>query len=170
MRARVLVLAACVISLAPPARAADDGGAARDDPAWGVTIWGVSYHVDDAIDYDEHNWGAGLRYYLNHHVFFEGDVLRNSNRGVVLPVSAGVELGLGTIFHACRVSAVGALTLAYYQNLRTDSDYFRFGPVPGVAVRCGRVQPNVIAVLSPSHRVLAAIVGSVTIMLPGGSR
>jgi hypothetical protein len=164
MRARVLVLAAaCVIALAPPARAADD-------PAWGVTIWGVSYHFDTGIDYDEHNWGAGIRYYLNHHVFVEGDVLRNSNRGLVLPVSAGVELGMGTIFHACSVSAVGALTLAYYQNLRTESNYFRFGPVPGVSVRCGRVQPNVIAVLTPSPRIVAAIVASVTIMLPAGSR
>src|SRR5947208_2999887 len=80
------------------------------------------------------------------------------------------ELGVGSIFHRCRASVVGALTLAYYQNLRTESDYFRFGPVPGFALRCGRIQPNVIAVLSPSTHILAAIVGSVTIMFPPRSR
>jgi len=130
---------------------------------WGVTIWGVSYHLNDSIDYDQHNWGAGLRYYVWRHVFVEGDALRNSNRGIVLPASIGAELGIGTLFHACDVSAVAALTVAYYQNLRTQSNYIRYGPVPGVSVRCGRIQPSVIAVLSPSHTVLAALVGSLTI-------
>jgi hypothetical protein len=148
---------ACVLMLASPARAQDD--VAR----WGVTIWGVSYHINDGIDYDQHNWGAGLRYYLWRHVFVEGDALRNSNRGIVLPASIGAEVGMGTLFHACHVSAVGALTVAYYQNLRTQENELKVGPVPGVAVRCGHIQPNVLAVLSPSRQVLAAIAGSVTI-------
>src|SRR5262245_3596680 len=156
---RVLLATACVVSLASPARAQD----ADDARPWGVTIWGLSWHVNQSIDYDEHNWGVGIRYYLRRHLFVEGDALRNSNRGLVLPVSLGFELGMGTLFDACRVSAVGAVTLAYYQNLRTESDYFKFGPVPGVAFRCGRIQPNVIAVLSPNGSLLAAIVGSVTI-------
>jgi hypothetical protein len=159
MRARVLVLAAaCVIALAAPARA-------DDDPAWGVTIWGVSYHFSSTIDYDQQNWGAGLRRYFNRHFFAEGDVLRNSNRGLVFPISFGVEVPAGHIA-GCKVSAVGAATLAYYQNLRTDSNYFRFGPVPGVAFRCGRVQPNVVALLTPSHQIVAAIAASLTILLP----
>jgi len=159
-------LAACVAVaclMASPARAAD-----RDpdvDRRWGLSIWGVSYHVNRSIDYSEGNYGVGLRYYLNHYIFFEGDVLRNSNRGVVLPASAGVEIGIGTIFHACKVSAVGAATLAYYQNVRTDSDYFKFGPVPGAAFGCGRVKTNVLGILRPSREPLAAIAASVTIML-----
>ena len=157
-RRHLAVAIACLIVLASSARAADD-----DVARWGVTIWGVSYHVDDSIDYDQHNWGAGLRYYIWRHVFVEGDALRNSNRGIVLPASIGAELGMGTLFHACDVSAIAALTAAYYQNLRTESNYVRYGPVPGVAVRCGRIQPNVLAVLRPSRGLLAAIVGSVTI-------
>ncbi len=154
--ARVLLATAAIALLASSARA--------DDPEvrWAVTIWGLSYHVNQSIDYDERNWGAGLRYYLGRHVFVEGDALRNSNRGLVLPASVGVEIGMGSIGR-CSTSAVGALTVAYYQNLRTASSYVKFGPVPGIAVRCGRWQPNVIAVLSPSRDLLAAIVASLTI-------
>jgi hypothetical protein len=167
MRARVLVLAAvCVIALAQPARADDDPD---DDPAWGVTIWGLSYHFSTTIDYDEQNWGAGLRYYFNRHVFTEGDVLRNSNRGIVVPVSVGVDVPAGSIA-GCKVSAVGAVTLAYYQNLRTESNYFKFGPVPGVSFRCGRWQPNLVAILTPSHQIVAALAASLTILLPPRSR
>ena len=151
-----LVLA-FVAALASPARA-EDG-----ERQWGVTIWGLSYHIDKAIDYDEGNWGLGLRYYFNRRFFVEGDALRNSNRGLALPASAGVEFGMGTLFGACKVSAMGALTVAYYQNPRTQSNAFKVGPVPGVSFRCGRIQPNVIAVPTPSSQILAAIVASLTI-------
>ena len=159
MSVRTIVLAmACMGTLASPVSADDDV------PRWGITFWGLSYHVNKSIDYDEHNWGAGLRYYPWRHVFVEGDALRNSNRGLVLPASVGAELGMGTLFHACTASAVGALTLAYYQNLRTETSYFKFGPVPGVALRCGRVQTNVVVVLSPSRGLVATVVGSLTIL------
>ena len=148
---------ACAVILAPCAAAADDDG------RLGVTIWGLSYHINNAIDYEPNNWGAGLRYYVSRHVFVEGDALRNSNRGLVLPISVGGELPVGAIGHACRISAIGAVTVAFYQNIRTDSDYVKWGPVPGVSVRCGHVQPNLIAVLSPSNQLLAALVASVTI-------
>src|SRR6185295_6745330 len=158
MRTRSVVLAiACVALLAPSATAADDDGRLA------VTIWGLSYHVDTSIDYEPNNWGAGLRYYVSRHVFAEGDALRNSNRGIVLPVSLGVELPVASVGHACHISAIGAVTVAFYQNVRTDSDYVKWGPVPGVAVRCGHVQPNVIAVLRPSAELLAALVASVTL-------
>jgi len=158
------VLSACVgvaCLLAAPA-CADE----RDpnlDRRWGLSIWGVSYHIDRSIDYAEGNYGVGLRYYLSHNVFVEGDVLRNSNRGVVLPVSAGVELGIGSIA-SCRVSAVGAAPLAYYHTPRTESDYVKVGPVPGVTVGCGRVKTNVVAILSRSHEPLVALAASATIL------
>jgi len=153
---RLSLVLAFVAALASPAHA-EDG-----EMRWGVTIWGLSYHTNKSIDYDQGNWGLGLRYYFKRHLFVEGDVLRNSNRGVVLPASAGVELGMGTL-GACKVSAMGALTVAYYQNPRTESNYFKVGPVPGVSFRCGRIQPNVIAVLTPSNQIVAAIVASLTI-------
>ena len=155
----VFVAIACAVALAPCAAAAD----ADDTSRLGVTIWGLSYHINNSIDYETNNWGAGLRYYVSRHLFVEGDALRNSNRGIVLPVSFGGELRLASIGDACHVSAMGALTVAFYQNLRTNSDYVKWGPVPGVSVRCGHFQPNVIAVLSPSEHLLAAIVASVTI-------
>jgi hypothetical protein len=158
VRLRSLFLAtACALTLAPCAAAADEDG------RLGVTIWGVSYHVNSPIDYAPNNWGAGLRYYVSRHVFVEGDALRNSNRGIVLPLSVGGELPVAGIGHACRISAMGAVTVAFYQNMRTGSDYVKWGPVPGVSVRCGHVQPNLIAVLSPTSQVLAALVASVTI-------
>src|SRR5580765_174317 len=126
---RLSLVLTFIAALASPAQA-EDG-----EMRWGVTIWGLSYHTNKSIDYDEGNWGLGLRYYFHRHVFVEGDVLRNSNRGLVLPASAGVEFGMGTL-GACKVSAMGALTVAYYQNPRTESNYFKVGPVPGVSFRC----------------------------------
>jgi hypothetical protein len=34
-----------------------------EDQPWGITIWGLSYHTDRSADYNELNWGLGLRYY-----------------------------------------------------------------------------------------------------------
>ena len=133
------------------------------DLRWGVSIWGLSYHPPSTIDYAEVNLGIGLRYYFNRHVFVEADALRDSNRGLVLPVSAGAEISFISFKQTCRIAAVGALTLAYYQNTRTKSDYFKFGPVPGLVVGCRRVQANVVTILSPSAELLAAIVASLTI-------
>jgi hypothetical protein len=159
-RALLIVI---VIVVAFASTAAAQG---QDDPGpWGISIWGLSYHVDSSIDYASANYGAGVRYYLARHVFVEGDVLRNSNRGVVLPVSLGVEVPAGSI-GACRVGAIGALTLAYYQNLRTESDYVKVGPVPGVSFTCGIFKPTVVVILSPSHQPVAAIAATLTILLP----
>jgi hypothetical protein len=134
------------------------------DPRFGLSVWGLSYHFDRAIDYDEANVGLGLRYYFNRYVFVEGDALRNSNRGLVLPVSAGLELRVGSLWGACTVSAMGAATIAYYQNLRTGTDYFKVGPVPGVVFGCGRLRTNIVAILSRSRQQpLAAIAASLTI-------
>jgi hypothetical protein len=151
---------AFVVGLSAVAFADDDG-----DLRWGISLWGLSYHVNRTIGYDKVNPGLGLRFYLNRYVFLEGDALRNSNRGITLPASVGIELGIGSLPPPCRPSAVGALTIAYYQNLRTKTDYFKVGPVPGMAVTCARVKTNVVAILSPSRHPLAALAGSLTILL-----
>ena len=156
---RTLTVAALlVVGLTSTVFAADEPNA-----RWGVSIWGLSYHPPSSIDYANVNLGVGVRYYFNEHVFVELDALRDSNRGLVLPVSGGAELGLVSFAHTCHVAAVGALTLAYYQNPRIHSDYFKFGPVPGVVVGCRRAQVNVVTILSPSGDLLAAIVASLTL-------
>jgi hypothetical protein len=159
MRALAFTIA-FVVGLSSVAFADDDG-----DRRWGISIWGLSYHVDRKIDYDKANVGLGLRFYLTRYVFVEGDALRNSNRGITLPASVGIELGIGSVSPACRLSVVGASTIAYYQNLRTETDYFKVGPVPGLAVTCARVKTNVIAILGPSRQLLAALAVSLTILL-----
>lgn len=157
MKAITVGAALLIVGLTSTIRAADEA-----DGSWGVSVWGLSYHPPSSIDYANVNLGIGLRYYLNRHVFIEADALRDSNRGLVLPVSVGAELGLISFAETCRIAAVGALTLAYYQNPRTQSDYFKFGPVPGVVFGCRRAQVNVVTILSPSGDLLAAIVASLT--------
>jgi hypothetical protein len=132
-------------------------------PRWGLSIWGLTYHTNRGIRYNDANVGLGLRYYFNHMFFVEGDALRNSNRGIVVPVSAGAEIRVASI-QACRVDAIAAMTVAYYQNLRTRNDYVLAGPVPGVALTCGRVKTNVIVILSPHGQFVAAVTASLTIL------
>jgi hypothetical protein len=132
---------------------------------WGVSIWGLSYHVDRSVDYDEHNWGLGLRYYFKPDRYFvEADALRDSNRGLVVPLSAGVEFRMAPLPAGCKLFGVAALTAAYYQYGNTDRSVIKFGPVPGVAIGCGRVKTNVMAVLRKSSEPLAALTASVTIV------
>lgn|SRR5262245_51196556 len=158
---RVVVILALIVGLPSAAFAEDED---QDDPRWGITVWGLSYHVNKSIDYAASNWGLGLRYYLvDNHLFIEGDALRNSNRGVVLPVSLGAEFGVGHI-SACRLAGIAALTAAYYQNPRKDTTEVKVGPVPGLSVGCGRIKTNVLTVLSKSDRPVAAIVASLTIL------
>jgi hypothetical protein len=88
---------AFVVGLSAVAFADDDG-----DLRWGISLWGLSYHVNRTIGYDKVNPGLGLRFYLNRYVFLEGDALRNSNRGITLPASVGIELGIGSLPPPCR--------------------------------------------------------------------
>jgi hypothetical protein len=158
---RVLVaVAALVMGWSSTARAADD-----PDQRWGLSLWGLSYHVDDRIDFEEANVGVGLRYYFNRLVFSEVDTLRNSNGGLAVPLSAGLDLRVATFGQACNLYAVAAGTVVYYQNSRTDREYFRAGPVPGVTLGCGRVKINSIIVLRPSRQPVSVIVASLTIMV-----
>ena len=158
---RLLVaLAILVTGLSSPALAAED-----PDQRWGISIWGLSYHLDHEIDFDEANVGVGLRYYFSHLVFVEVDALRNSNRGLAVPVSAGLDFKVASLGQACNLYAVAAGTVVYYQNQRTEREYFRAGPVPGVTLGCGRLKTNAIIVLRPSHQPIAVIAASLTILL-----
>ena len=156
----LVALAILVTGFSAPALAAED-----PDQRWGISIWGLSYHIDHEIDFDEANLGLGLRYYFNHRVFVEVDALRNSNGGLAVPVSAGLDFKIASLGQACNLYAVAAGTLVYYRNARTEREYFRAGPVPGVTLGCGRVKANAIIVLRPSHQPVAVIAASLTIML-----
>lgn len=132
---------------------------------WGVSLWGLSYHVDRSVDYDEHNWGLGLRYYFKPDKYFvEADALRDSNRGLVVPLSAGAEFRMAALPAGCRLFGVAALTAAYYQFGNTGTSVIKFGPVPGVSIGCGHVKTNVMAVLRKSSEPLAALTASLTIV------
>ena len=136
-----------------------------EDERWGINIWGLSYHVDRSVDYNEDNWGLGFRYYIRPDRFFlEFDALRNSNRGLVLPLSAGAEFRIAPLPAGCKLFAVAALTAAYYQFPAKHTTEVKVGPVPGAAIGCGHLKTNVMAVLRKSSEPLAALTASVTIV------
>ena len=156
MEFAITLLAVAVLVLLP--------ARARADDRWGVSIWGLSYHVDRSVDYNEDNWGLGLRYYLKPGRYFvELDALRNSNRGLVLPLSAGAEFRMAPLPAGCKLLGVAALTVAYYQYPSRNVTEIKVGPVPGVAIGCGRVKGNIMAVLRKSSEPLAALTASLTI-------
>jgi len=140
----------------------------------GLNLWGVSYHVNRGTDYDERNWGAGLTCYgrpdvkwlgrdENNRVFFEGDALVNSWRGLVLPLSLGVDYTVKNL-DACRLSFICALTVAYYQLPERGVSEVRWGPLPGFALGCGHIRTNMILVPSPSKKPLSAVVASMSVL------
>ena len=142
-------------------------------PQWGISIWGLSYHVDRSVDYNELNWGLGLydarpEPWLgasgDNHLFFEVDALRNSNRGLALPISVGAEFRIAPLPAGCKLFVVTALTAAYYQYPNRDTADIKVGPVPGVSIGCGRFKTNVDVVLRKSSEPLAALTASLTIM------
>jgi hypothetical protein len=135
------------------------------DRRWGISIWGLSYHVNRSVDYNEDNWGLGLRYSFKPDKYFvEVDALRNSNRGLVLPLSAGAEFRIAPLPAGCKLLAVAALTLAYYEYPDRNTSDIKFGPVPGVSIGCGHLKGNLIAVLRKSSEPLAALTASLTIV------
>lgn len=164
MRRLLLSLALLVVGASP---------AYAQDQHWGISIWGLSYHVDRSVDYNELNWGLGLRgekaeTWLgasgDHHLFFEVDALRNSNRGLAVPISAGAEFRIAPLPAGCTLLASAALTVAYYQYPNRDTSDIKVGPVPGVSMSCGRLRTNVEVVLRKSSEPLAALTASLTIM------
>jgi len=81
----------------------------------------------------------------------------------VLPFSAGAEFRMAPLPAGCKLFAVGALTVAYYQYPNRNTSDVKVGPVPGIAIGCGRFKGNVMAVLRKSSEPLAAITASLTI-------
>jgi hypothetical protein len=178
-RPNTLFLIAVLTTALPCAARAERNSATQtpesDGSHWGITIWGLSYHTNRNADYDEHNWGLGVRYYRrpqwrwlgkshDNRLFVEGDALRNSNGGLVLPLSAAAEYRIPGSPDRCKLFAVGALTLAYYRYPAKDRSEFKVGPVPGFAVGCGPIKVNISAVLRRSSSPLAALVASMTIL------
>jgi hypothetical protein len=143
-------------------------------PAWGISIWGASYHPDHEIRYQDANWGLGVRHYMRpnwrwlgrnpeNRILVEMDALRNSNGGLMVPASAGAEYEIVSFSAHCSLFAVATVTVAYYENPRWDTREFKVGPVPGVTLGCGPIKLNAITILRPEKQPLAAIVSSVTI-------
>jgi hypothetical protein len=162
-RGRARGIAALLILLVgwPISARADD----EPDHRWGVSLWGLSYHFDEAIDFEEVNVGLGLRYYATRLVFVQVDALRNSNGGIAVPVTAALDFRLASLGSSCALHAVAAGTVVYYQNERTNQNYVRAGPVPGVTLGCGRVKTNAIVVFRRARQPVTAIVTSITFML-----
>ncbi len=170
MRA-VLFAIAVLLAMSPSASA--DGGDDRLCGTWAIDAWGVSYHIRQNSDYSDANVGAGVRCYARPHwwvfgrnrenrLLLEVDALRNSHKGLIVPASAGAEFKLASFRERCGLFALGVLTFAYYDNPDRKTDYIKWGPVPGVAVGCGRLRPTVIFVPSHSRQVIAVITGSMT--------
>jgi hypothetical protein len=157
---RVLAFAAVLVAVfSTPVLAGEDS-----NRRWGVSIWGLSYHIDDAVEFDEVNVGLGVRRYITRRVFVEVDALRNSNSGLAVPLSAGIEFRIASV-GACSLHAVAAGTVVYYDNRRTDVSYVKAGPVPGLTLGCGRVKTNAIVVLRGDRQPVAAIAAALTIMV-----
>jgi hypothetical protein len=143
---------------------------------WGIDAWGLSWHPERLADstYNDTNWGLGVRCYArpkwgflgkseDNRVFLEADALDNSYRGLVLPISAGVEYRLASLPGHFQLSFLVALTVAYYQIPVKNEAQVRWGPVPSFAVGRGRFKTN-ITLIPSTTRVLAAVVASVTVV------
>ena len=119
-------LLAFVVALMPAIAFSDP---ARDQlcGTFGVNAWGLSFHVDHAMQYNEANWGLGLRCYArpewsllgqnaDNKIFLQADAMLNSHRGLVLPIGGGVEYKLGSLRSRCKLFFLGAVAIAYYQT------------------------------------------------------
>lgn len=159
------MLVAAFVTCLPPAYAqnAAEGTNVNESQGWALALWGLSYHFNRSIDYNAGNWGVGIRDSVHHQVFFETDALRNSYKGLLVPVSVGYEHEMFALSDRCDVSAVAAFTVAYYQNPVKNVAEIRFGPLPAVAVGCGRFKANTIVVLGASRQPVVALATSLTI-------
>lgn len=146
---RAITLAIILLLIAPVI--------ARAETPISVTVWGLSYHLNRDIPYENFNAGLGIRYGSSR--FVELDAIRNSHNGLLIPLSIGFARPLiGPLGWS------GALTLAYYRTPSLDLTEVRVGPVGGVWVRVGKVTVEVIAVPS-TNEPIAVLTGVVRIQL-----
>src|SRR4030095_3039067 len=84
--------------------------------------------------------------------FLQLDALVDSHGGFLFPASLGVERHVADLSAACAVFAEGAVTFAYYGHATVNGAQFRWGPVPALALGCGRARINVMFVPTPDPR------------------
>ena len=171
MKAVLVVL----VLISAPAFASAGDSKDRLCGTWAINAWGLSYHVKEDSDYNDANLGAGVRCYARpewplfgsrheNRLLLQLDAIRNSHKGLIVPASAGAEFRFASWRQRCGMFAMGALTFAYYDNPDRKKEYIKWGPVPGVAVGCGRLRANVIFVPSHSSQVIAVITASLTLV------
>jgi hypothetical protein len=174
MLMKVVVFIVLVVSCPAAVSAAENN--ARLCGVWGIDVWGLTWHPGRLADYtyNDTNWGLGVRCYArpkwrflgkseDNRVFLEADALDNSYRGLVLPISAGVEYKLASLPEHFQLSFLGALTVSYYRIPVKNETQVRWGPVPSFAVGRGRFK-TIITLIPSTSGVLAAVVASVTVV------
>jgi hypothetical protein len=141
-----------------------------------LNLWGLSYHPDRTKGYNEQNWGAGFSCYTHpnipwllgsgrdNHLVIEGDAMLNSWRGLMVPLSLAGNWKLKTFSGGCKLYAITALTVAYYNNPTTNISEVDWGPVPGISLGCGAVRTNMMLVPSASRVPLAVAIASMSIV------
>jgi hypothetical protein len=169
-RGRAAILALLCPVLSQPAIA--------DEPCreWGITLWGISYHTPPDDNYNNLNWGLGMRCYTpirwkwfgnaDHHnrVFIDSDLIRDSHDGVLAPLSIVTEYTLMTFSQNTSLLFDAALTAAYYGFEPPTKSQVRFGPVPEFALKHRNIQTTVTLVPRAQRNPLAVVTGSVTIL------
>lgn len=141
-----------------------------------LNLWGLSYHPDRTKGYNEQNWGAGFSCYsrpnipwllgtgADNRLVIEGDAMLNSWRGIMVPLSLGANWKLKTFASGCKLYAVTALTVAYYDNPQKNISEVDWGPIPGASFQCGAVRTNMMLVPSASKAPLAVAIASMSIV------
>lgn len=179
---KTAIFALLCLAFLARAATADDGNAAAHDQngpcrEWGLTLWGLSYHTPPDNNYNNLNWGFGMRCYTpirwkwfgnaDHHnrVFIQSDLIRDSHYGVLVPLSIGTESTLMTFSENTSLLIHAAFTVAYYGFEPPIKSQVRVGPVPEFALKLHNIQANVTLVPRPQKNPLAAVTGSVTILL-----
>ena len=140
-----------------------------------LNFWGLSYHPDRTKGYNEHNWGAGFSCYTrpdipwllgsgkDNRLVFEGDAMLNSWRGLMVPLSIGMNWRVKTFASSgCKLYLVTAMTVAYYNNPITNVSEVDWGPIPGLSIGCGAFRTNMMLVPSASRVPLAVAIASMS--------
>ena len=151
---------------------------AHDGPCgqMSLNLWGVSYHPDRTKGYNEQNWGAGFSCYTHPNIpwllgsgrdnrlVVEGDAMLNSWRGLMVPLSVGLNYRVKSFSGGCKLFFVTALTVAYYNDPHKNASEVDWGPIPGVSLGCGNIRTNMVLVPSASRVPLAVAIASVSVV------